>query len=144
MDRIFDDIEIALTNINHIIRQMSTFEVLATHQAIAEFVGTQHFPCRHMTSLCPDKCTHAHDAAVFNIVEYEIYEKPGKYGDEKQSIYRVRLDNNGPTDKQEPELLAAIKELIPGQRVRLRWDHIYVTQNGSKFPERPLRSVEKL
>jgi hypothetical protein len=123
---------------------MSTFQVLATHKTIAEFTGIQHFPCRHMTSLCPDRCTHAHDAAVFNIVEYESYEKPGQYGDEKQSVYRVRLDNNGTTDKQDPALIAVIKDLAPGQRVRLSWEHIYVSDNGSKYPERPLRSIEKL
>jgi hypothetical protein len=28
--------------------------------------------------------------------------------------------------------------------VRLSWEHIYVSDNGSKYPERPLRSIEKL
>jgi hypothetical protein len=123
---------------------MKIFEVLALHRAIAEFAGIQHFPCRHMTSLCPGKCNHAHDSAVFRIVEYELHEKPGRHGNEKQSVYHVRLDQKVEAEQQDPAVLAIIQGLTPGQKVRIHWEHIYVTKDGSKWPERPLRTIEKV
>jgi hypothetical protein len=125
---------------------MTTYEVLSLHKATGEFKGVVHIPCRHMTSLCPDRCTHAQDAAEFKILEYQQHEKPGQYGDDKQEIYRVRIDQNGPSERQDPALIEIIKSLTPGQKVKLYWEHIYVTdtETGSKWPERPLRSIEKI
>jgi hypothetical protein len=101
-----------------------------------------------MTSLCPDRCHHAHDAATFKILNYETYDKPGKYGDDKQDTVRVSLseDPEGPqSDKQDPQIIAKIKSLSPGQKVKMFWEHIYVTdETNSKWPERPIRSVECL
>jgi hypothetical protein len=125
---------------------MTTFEVLSLHKATGEFKGVAHFPCRHMTSLCPDRCTHAQDAAEFKILEYQQFEKPGKNGDDKQDIYRVRIDQNAANERQDPAVIEIIKSLTPGQKVELYWEHIYVTdtETGSKYPERPVRSVEKI
>jgi hypothetical protein len=123
----------------------STFEVLSVHHTITEYVGTVHIPCRHMTSLCPDHCKHAFDAAEFKIISYEHYEKPGKYGDDKQTKFHARLDSNKDSrvDYQDPKFAAIIRELTPGQKVKLLWDHIYVSdETGSKWPERPIRSIE--
>jgi hypothetical protein len=125
---------------------MSTFEVLSSHKATGEFTGVTHIPCRNLTSLCPDRCNHAQDAAEFKILEYQQYEKPGEYGDEKADVYRVRIDQNAPREKQDPAVIEIIKSLTPGQKVKLFWEHIYVTdgETGSKWPERPLRSIEKI
>ncbi|MFR1411158.1 MAG: hypothetical protein ACLSUW_01830 [Akkermansia sp.] len=41
---------------------------------------------------CPDKCDHARDFAVFRIVKYLDYRKPGKYGDEKQEQLMVDVN----------------------------------------------------
>jgi hypothetical protein len=124
----------------------TTFEVLAKHQATAEYTGVAHFPCRHMTSLCPDRCTHAQDAAEFKILEYEVYEKLGQYGDDKQTVFRTRVDQNAPRERQEQAIVDQIRALAPGQKVRIAWEHIYVTdgETNSKWPERPVRSIEKL
>jgi hypothetical protein len=123
-----------------------TFEVLTTNKATAEFIGTQRVPCRVMTSLCPDRCHHAHDSAQFKILEYEQYEKPGKYGDDKQETLRVSLSEDpegAQSDKQDPAIIAKIKALSPGQKVRVFWEHIYVTdETNSKYPQRPVRSIE--
>jgi hypothetical protein len=123
-----------------------SFEVLTKNKTTAEFIGIQRMPCRFMTSLCPDRCHHAHDAAHFKILTYEQYEKPGKYGDEKKDILQVSLseDPEGPqSDKQDSQIIAKIKALSPGQKVKLCWEHIYVTdETNSKYPERPIRSLE--
>ncbi|KAA6377855.1 MAG: hypothetical protein EZS28_026617, partial [Streblomastix strix] len=39
-------------------------------------------------------------------------------------------------------LIQKVKDLPAGAKVRITWEHIYVTQEGSKFPERPLRSLD--
>ncbi|OHS98001.1 Tvp14 [Tritrichomonas foetus] len=96
-----------------------------------------------MTSLCPDRCGHAKDTAVFKTVEYEDFQKNSQYG-EKQDVYHADMNPNANTDKQEERFIELIKSLQPGQKVRLHWDHIYVTNQGSKYPERPIRELEVL
>jgi hypothetical protein len=126
----------------------TTFIVLSAHHVIAQFVGIRHFPCRFMTSLCPDRCNHAYDGAEFKVLRYESFEKPGKEGDEKQSSIVARLDSNqeSSTDYQTPEISAQIRTLSRGQKVKLFYEHIYVTdgETGSKYPQRPIRSIEPI
>ena len=56
-------------------------EILSHHDAICEFTGIKHIPCRFMTSLCPDRCDHASDVAIFKVLEYKNYEQKGEYGE---------------------------------------------------------------
>lgn len=122
-----------------------SFEVLAVHKTIATFEGIQHHPCRFRTALCPDRCGHAKDVAVFKINEYTEYEKPGKYGDDKQDTWYVGLkeedDDEGPQTK---EVIEKIRALKPGQKVKLCWDHIYVTDENGQHPERPVKVIEPI
>ena len=69
--------------------ELPSGELLSDHVAEAEFTGIIHRKCRFLTSLCPDKCDHARDFAVFRIVKYLDYRKPGKYGDDKQDQLMV-------------------------------------------------------
>jgi hypothetical protein len=123
-----------------------SFEVLTKNKTTAEFIGIQHVPCRLIGPLCPNRCHHPHDAARFKILSYERYEKPGKYGDEKLDIFQVNLteDPQAPQmDRQDSKIIAQIKTLSPGQKVKLYWEHIYVTdETNSKYPERPIRTLE--
>ncbi|KAK2944033.1 putative flp protein [Blattamonas nauphoetae] len=120
-----------------------TFETLATHKFKATFRGIQHQPCRHMTSLCPDRCNHAMDVGLFDVTEYEEYTKPGQYGDEQTKVYHLPISGKI-SPEQNPAIVDQVRSLQPGQAVRVCYDHIYVTQDGSKFPERPCRSIELL
>jgi hypothetical protein len=128
------------------LRSMSTFEVLSVHHTLTEYVGSVHIPCRHLTSLCPDRCNHAFTSAEFKVLSYDYYEKPGKYGDERQTQFHARLDSNeeSRTDYQDSKFSELIRNLVPGQKVKLCWEHIYVNDasTGSKWPERPIRSLE--
>jgi hypothetical protein len=125
---------------------MTTSQVLSAHRAIAEFAGVQHFPCRFKTSICPDQCTHARDAATFKIETYEAYEKKGEYGDAQQTVFRARIDQREAREGQDPEIVAKIQTLSPGQKVRIAWEHLYVTETatGSKWPERHIVALDVL
>ena len=115
-------------------------ETLSTHQTLARFEGVEDVPCRHMTSLCPDRCDHGGKYAKFTIVEYTAYDLAGKYGDPKQTSFLVRVAHkDGSPDTATPEpLRRVIAELSVGQVVGLDWAHVYVTdpETGSKWPER--------
>ena len=73
-------------------------------------------------------------------VEYESYEKPGQYGDAQQTIQRF-------TDLEGAHA-ATVAKLSKGDKVRLAWDHNYVTrtENGgeSKYPERVITLLEPI
>ena len=118
------------------------YDVLSHHDAICEFTGLQHIPCRFMTSLCPDRCDHATDVALFKVLEYKVYEKKGQYGDEKQEV--IRCDIKKPILNQDPKVAEVCKTLKPGQKCHVVYDHLYVTKEGSKFPVRPVLEVTPL
>ena len=71
-------------------------------------------------------------------VEYESYEKPGQYGDAQQTVQRF-------TDLEGAHA-ATVAKLNKGDKVKLEWDHNYVTrtENGgeSKYPERVITALE--
>lgn len=73
-----------------------------------------HRKCRFLTSLCPDKCDHARDFAVFRIVKYLDYRKPGKYGDEKQEQLMVDVNPAHKPILQSADILKKISALNRG------------------------------
>lgn len=119
-------------------------ELLSSHDTVARFTGIRDHRCRGLTSLCPDRCGDSGRLATFEIVQYLAYEKPGKYGDEKQQTFSVLIEDNLKNAKVPAAVLKAIDSLKPGQTVRLQWNHDYVTRGGSKFPERPIVRVEPM
>ena len=119
------------------------FETLATNSTIAIFEGIEKRPCMFRTALCPDRCEHSQETAKFKIVEYLDYTKPGQYGDEKQEFFYANMNPNAGEDRQKKEFIDFIRELKNGDKVKLNWDHIYVNNNGSFYPERPIRSISK-
>mgnify|MGYP000399979479 CR=1 FL=1 len=122
--------------------ELPSGELLSDHVAEAEFTGIIHRKCRFLTSLCPDKCDHARDFAVFRIVKYLDYRKPGKYGDEKQDQLMVDVNPAHKPILQSADILKKISALKPGDKVVLHWAHYYMHRNSSSFPERPVISVE--
>ena len=122
-----------------------TYDVLCVNEVTATFKGIEHIPCRFMTSLCPDRCGHATDVATFEINEYLKYEKPGQYGDDKQTQLMWDLKPASAYNRLHPEYLEIVKNLQPGQKVKVNWTHFYVTdENGSKSPERTVTFFEKI
>jgi hypothetical protein len=119
-----------------------TFEVLSSHKTIAEYAGVEHRECMFLTSLCPDRCNHPKDFARFKIVSYEAYEKKDEYGDEQKTTFAVDINPAARDNRQDAAILERIKNLAVGQKIKLFWEQIYVTQDGSQFPERIIRSLE--
>jgi hypothetical protein len=119
-------------------------ELLSVHETVAQYEGTRFQPCRHRTSLCPDRCGHARTLATFKIVRYLRYEKPGEYGDPKAEQFHVPVTGPQAAHEADPRWDAAVKMLQPGDLVRLDWRHEYVTRDGSSFPERPVTRMEKI
>jgi len=124
---------LALALISPLASATDKVEVLSSHRTKAVYEGTRHLPCRHRTSLCPDRCGHARDVAVFRITEYVAYEKPGQYGDAKATEFLLALRAG---DEASPEVLALARSLAKGDAVRLDWLHEYVTEAGSSSPRR--------
>jgi hypothetical protein len=123
-------------------------ELLSTHETVAEFEGIKYPKCMGLTSRCPENCGSSGEYAVFKIVKYLKYEKPGKYGDAKAKEKQLRISDYHKQPVGDPKLNAIIKELNKGDRVLLSWDHNYVTkkyESGTtgSFPERPITKLEK-
>lgn len=124
--------------------ELNQRELLSSHDTVATFTGIADHQCRGRTAQCPDRCGHSGKLATFEIVKYLAYEKPGQYGDEKQKTFQVLIEDNMKHAKVPAEILKAIEALKPGATVRLKWNHDYVTKAGSKFPERPITSIEPM
>ena len=120
------------------------YDTLATNSTISLFEGITKRPCFFRTDLCPDKCNHSKELAKFKIIEYLEYTKPGEYGDEKQDFFYADINYNAEENKQKKEFIDFIKTLKEGDKVKLNWDHIYINNNGSRYPERPIRFISKI
>jgi len=125
--------------------------VLSAHSVEATYAGRQERACMHRTSLCPDRCNHANAWLVFNVDSYLSYDKPGQYGDERQTQFALQVR---PADKMEHaagthELAAS---LAVGDRVALTWLHEYVSDFGvhegretcAKYPIRRVTAISRL
>ena len=119
-------------------------QLLSSHDTIARFAGLADHQCLGRTSLCPDRCGESGKLATFEIVKYLRYEKPGEYGDPKQERFMVLIEDNMKHAKVPAAIRDAILVLKPGDLVHLQWNHDYVTQDGSKFPERPITSLSAI
>ena len=119
-------------------------ELLSSHDTVARFTGLKDHKCMGRTSLCPDRCGESGKLATFAIVKYLKYEKPGEYGDPKGEQFMVLVEDNMKNAKVPKAIHDSIIALKPGDLVHLRWNHDYITQAGSKFPERPIKDVSPL
>jgi len=117
-------------------------ELLSSHSTIAKFTGIKDQRCMGRTSRCPDECGHSGKLASFEIIEYLAYEKPGEYGDPKQTTFQVLIEDNHGNAKVPANILTTIKSLKPDTQIKLSWNHDYVTKNNSSRPERPITKIE--
>lgn len=119
-------------------------ELLSAHDTVARFVGLKDHRCMGLTALCPDRCGESGKLATFSVVSYLHYEKPGEYGDPRQEQFMVLIEDNMKNPKVPKAIRDGILALKPGDLVHLQWNHDYVTQDGSKFPERPIKDLSVL
>ena len=118
-------------------------ERLSSHSTIAKFTGIKDHRCMGLTGLCPDRCGSSGELASFEIIKYLAYKKTGEYGDAKQKDFQILIQDNMGKEKVPADILAKIRALKPGDKVKLDWNHDYVTKQGSSSPERPITKLEK-
>ena len=115
-------------------------ELLSKHETIAIYRGVE-LGNEHLLRVFPPR--ERKQWARFDIEAYVSFEKPGKYGDEKQDAFRILVEDDNFSSAL---ALAAIAE---GQRVRLSWLHNYVTKTETvdgretkhSYPERPVTKL---
>lgn len=120
------------------------YDLLSVHKTEATFKGTREHKCMGRTSLCPDQCGHSGTLAVFTIDKYTEYKKPGEYGDPKQETFQFLTEDNLKNAKVPADIIAIIKALKPGDKVVLEWEHRYMNNGGSRYPERPVTRIKKM
>ena len=109
-------------------------DILSTHSTHAVYEGVRHLSCLHKTSLCPDKCGHAKDVAVFRVTGYIAYQKANSdYGDPRATQFMMPLVEGNEVNST---VLAFAKGLKVGDTVRLDWNHEYVKDDGGSYPRR--------
>lgn len=117
-------------------------ELLSSHSTVAKFIGIKDHECLGKTSLCPDRCGHSGKLATFEIIEYLDYQKTGEYGDPKQTSFQVLIRDNLGKEKIPAEILSIIESLKADTKVKLSWNHDYVTRDKTSCPERPITKIE--
>lgn len=117
-------------------------ELLSSHTTLAKFIGIKDHLCMGRTSHCPDRCGHSGKLATFEIIEYLDYQKPGEYGDPKQTTFQLLIRDNQGITKIPNEFLSIIESLKPDTKVKLSWNHDYVTKDKASSPERPITKIE--
>ncbi|MDO4527831.1 MAG: hypothetical protein Q4C03_03495 [bacterium] len=125
------------------VRQKVPGEKLSIHKTRATFMGIETVKCRHLTTLCPDRCEHGGKIAYFRIDAYEDYQKLSDYGDPKQETFVVQIkDGQGKTPKTTSDaLVLVVDDLKQGDIVNLEWIHTYVDDG---FVVEPRRLVTRL
>ncbi len=116
---------------------------LASNTVTAVYECMVQLPCYHRTALCPDKCGHAQSFARFRVVENEVYNRPGEYGDDKlEPGMALAVDMKNDVEGQDPAVQALIRSLHPGEAVRLTIRHYYVRTDYADYPVRPVTFIE--
>lgn len=116
-------------------------DVLSAHQTDAVYEGTRHLPCRHRTSLCPDKCGHAKDVAVFRITAYRSYTRANpSYGDPQAAEFLMPLNVGEEVSAGQVEIVRGLKA---GESVKLDWQHEYVRADGASYPRRRVTRLDR-
>jgi len=118
-------------------------KILSRHETLAVYQGKNFSTCRGRTSACPQTCSHSGEYALFTIESYKKYHKPGKYGDAKQKVFRVRVSDFNKNAVGNPNLLAYLKGLKKGDKIDLTWNHEYGTVKNSTYPIRVIRAINK-
>jgi hypothetical protein len=114
---------------------------LSVHRTDAVYEGVRHLPCRHRTALCPDKCGHARDVAVFRITAYREYVKDNSHhGDPKAVEFLLPLKEG---EEVSADILAFARALKAGDTVRLDWVHEYVRSQGASYPRRRVTQLAR-
>lgn len=119
-----------------------TSELLSRHDTDAIFSGTREHICMGRSMLCPDRCGHSGTLALFKIEKYRAYEKPSQYGDPKSKEFAILINSKTGESEVPPAIAEKIRQLKPGEKIHLVWEHVYVSSpTGGHFPRRVIREL---
>ena len=109
----------------------------------AEYLGSEHRPCRFKTSLCPDRCNHA-----MVVHSFKLHHLHAEVNADSSHAKWVTPQAAGATHHvSEGQMCADTKSkacsLAAGDRVVLHWNHDYVTINKASGPDYPVVKLEK-
>lgn len=120
-------------------------DLLAENTVIARYEGVHERPCHFRTALCPDRCGHATRVALFRVCKNEHHAKHNEYGDDAICAgEQLAVDTKGDPIGQPAEVTEALRNLKPGDMVRLTQKHYYVSHGNVMEPVRPVTGVEKV
>ncbi len=120
-------------------------EELAHNTVTAVYERTMERPCYFRTADCPDKCDHAMRVAIFRVVKNESYSRPGEYGDDKlEPGESCAVDMKNDVEGQDASVQALVKELKPGDAVRMTIRHYYVKSPHAHYPVRPVTDIQRV
>ncbi len=114
-----------------------------TYTSTASFLAKRHLPCRHMTSECPNNCGHAKDVFAFRLDHLNVHEN--KDSPSLQWCTPVEQGSEHMVPSCDLEKFSSVANLlIPGDKVKLDWNHDYVTAGGCSCPQRPVVTLAKV
>jgi hypothetical protein len=120
-------------------------EILVVNRTIANYDGTAFRLCRGRTLACPERCGHSGGFATFSVVDYLQYDKRGKYGDDKKTLFTVQVTDFKKMPIGGKEINKRISGMKKGDLVLLCWNHTYgEVRPGVKSPQRPLIELRKI
>ena len=121
-------------------------ETLFSYRSRATFLGSRHQPCRHMTSACPDRCSHASVVYRFKLDSLTVAKNEAAKNAKWVTPVAAGMAEHlvGESNLGAAGVLDAARSLSEGDRVMLDWNHDYVTRAGCSAPERPVAKLRKL
>jgi hypothetical protein len=118
-------------------------DVLAEHHVIARFDGAPYRLCRGLTARCPQGCGDSGEFAKFTVLKYVEFKKHGKYG-AKRPTYPIQISDFDRKPKGDPKVTKLVKSLKVGDKVVLKWEHLYGEVTPNSFsPRHPLVELRK-
>jgi len=122
--------------------ETETREMIYKYVAFGSFKQSKIQPCRHKTSLCPDRCSHAQKPYVFELSDISVVP-----GTSKQRKFCTPLTLGKEfciSEKDMGTWVDIANNLTENDQVTIEWQHDYVTRNGCSGPERPVIRLSKL
>ena len=119
-----------------------TREMIYKYVAFGSFKQSKVQPCRHKTSLCPDRCTHAQKLYVFTLTDISV--EPGTSKQRKFCNPLTLGKEFCISEKDMGTWVDVATNLTENDQVAIEWQHDYVTRNGCSGPERPVIRLSKL
>ena len=124
------------------LRSVDIRESIFKYVTDATFVGVTTFPCR-LRHVHQDGCG-TQKSYTFQLVKVEVETNPDSRNARFCTPVSKGATEHISTDQLDEHLVGIANSLLPGDSVRLEWNHDYITHNRSSGPERPVMALYKI